>query len=112
MITKARIRDDLQPADLDWITALRGPAIAALMASGAIQPTLFDETDMAEITHPGYPGERLIACYNPFLAAGGPAPAASCSMPPRPSSPRSTRPPGGPAGRCAARTPSPWPWAR
>jgi hypothetical protein len=70
MITKARIRDDLQPAHLDWITALRGPAIAALMASGAIQPTLFDETDMAEITHPGYPGERLIACYNPFLAAG------------------------------------------
>ena len=69
MITKARIRDDLQPAHLDWITALRGPAIAALMADGTIQPTLFDEQDMAEITHPDYPGERLIACYNPFLAA-------------------------------------------
>jgi Transposase DDE domain len=69
MLTKARIRDDLQPAELDWITALRGPAIKALMAGGAIQPTLFDETDMAEITHPDYPGERLIACYNPFLAA-------------------------------------------
>jgi hypothetical protein len=69
MITKARIRDDLQPAQLDWITALRGPAIKALMAGGAIQPTLFDDTDMAEITHPDYPGERLIACYNPFLAA-------------------------------------------
>jgi hypothetical protein len=69
MITKARIRDDLTPAKLDWITALRGPAIAALMADGAIQPTLFDQTDMAEITHPDYPGERLIACYNPFLAA-------------------------------------------
>jgi DDE family transposase len=69
MLTKARIRDDLQPANLDWITALRGPAIKALMAGGAIQPTLFDEQDMAEITSPDYPGERLIACYNPFLAA-------------------------------------------
>jgi hypothetical protein len=69
MLTKARIRDDLQPAQLDWITALRGPAIKALISQGAIQPTLFDETDMAEITSPDYPGERLIACYNPFLAA-------------------------------------------
>jgi len=69
MITKARINDDLQPAKLDWITALRGPAIKALMADGTIQPTLFDDTDMAEITSPDYPGERLIACYNPFLAA-------------------------------------------
>ena len=69
MLTKARIRDDLKPAELDWVTALRGPAIKALMADGAIQPTLFDEQDMAEITHPDYPGERLIACYNPFLAA-------------------------------------------
>jgi Transposase DDE domain len=69
MLTKARIRDDLKPAELDWITALRGPAIKALMAEGAIQPSLFDEQDMAEIAHPDYPGERLIACYNPFLAA-------------------------------------------
>jgi hypothetical protein len=69
MITKARIREDLKPAELDWITALRGPAIRALTTEGAIQPTLFDETDMAEITSPDYPGERLIACYNPFLAA-------------------------------------------
>jgi hypothetical protein len=69
MLAKARIRGDLKPARLDWITALRGLAIAALMAGGAIQPTLSDEIDMAEITHPDYPGERLIACYNPFLAA-------------------------------------------
>jgi hypothetical protein len=69
MITKARIKDDLKPAELDWITALRGPAIKALMTGGAIQPTLFDEQDMAEVTSPDYPGERLIACYNPFLAA-------------------------------------------
>jgi hypothetical protein len=69
MITKARIKDDLKPAELDWVTALRGPAIKALMAKGAIQPSLFDQADMAEITSPDYPGERLIACYNPFLAA-------------------------------------------
>jgi hypothetical protein len=69
MITKARIRDDLKPAELDWVTALRGPAIKALMAGDAIQPSLSDETGMAEITSPDYPGERLIACYHPFLAA-------------------------------------------
>jgi Transposase DDE domain len=69
MLTKARIREDLRPAELDWITALRGPAIKALIDQGTIQPTLFDEQDMAEITCPDYPGERLIACYNPFLAA-------------------------------------------
>jgi hypothetical protein len=69
MLTKARIREDLKPAELDWITALRGPAIRALMTEGAIQPTLFDQQDMAEITSPDYPGERLIACYNPFLEA-------------------------------------------
>jgi hypothetical protein len=69
MLTKARIRDELRPAELDWITALRGPAIAALISQGAIQPTLFDQQDMAEISHPDYPGERLIACYNPVLAA-------------------------------------------
>jgi hypothetical protein len=68
MLTKARIKDDLRPAELDWVTALRGPAIRALISQGAIQPTLFDQTDMAEITSPDYPGERLIACYNPFLA--------------------------------------------
>jgi hypothetical protein len=69
MLTKARIKDDLRPPDLDWITALRGPAIAALISQGAIPPTLFDEQDMAEITSPDYPGERLIACYNPFFEA-------------------------------------------
>jgi hypothetical protein len=69
MLTKARIKDDLRRAELDWITALCGPAIRALISQGAIQPTLFDQTDMAEITSPDYPGERLIACYNPFLEA-------------------------------------------
>jgi len=55
MITKARIKDDLKPAELDWVTALRGPAIKALMARGAIQPTMSGQADMAEITSPDYP---------------------------------------------------------
>jgi hypothetical protein len=69
MLTKARIRDDPKPAKLDWITAPRGPAIRALMTEGAIQLTLSGQADMAEITSPDYPGERLIACHNPFLTA-------------------------------------------
>lgn len=68
MITDTRIRDDLSPAGLDWITALRGPAIKVLVRQGAIQLSLFDERDLAEITTSAYPGERLIACRNPFLA--------------------------------------------
>src|SRR5712692_9898320 len=69
MLTNARIREDLQPAEgLDWITALRAPQIQALVAAGALQLSLFDERDLAEISHPDYPGERLIACRNPLLA--------------------------------------------
>src|SRR5205823_10015940 len=53
-----------------WLTALRAPAIAKLAAAGGpLQPTLFDQDDLAEIAHPDYPGERLIACRNPLLAA-------------------------------------------
>ena len=70
MITKARIEADLKPAGLDWITALRAPAIQALAADdGPLQLSLFDERDMAEITSPDYPGERLVVCRNPLLAA-------------------------------------------
>src|ERR1700759_4630441 len=69
MITEARITADIQSAGLDWITALRGPAIKDLLNSGAIQPGLFDQRDMAAITSPDYPGERLIVCRNPDLAA-------------------------------------------
>jgi len=77
MITTARI-DALRelnnnpdiPTDFDWITALRAPAIAKLArADGPLQMTLFDAQDLAEIIHPDYPGERLIACRNPALAA-------------------------------------------
>lgn len=69
MITDARIREELQPAGLDWITALRAPAIQALAAEdGPLQMSLFDERDMAEISAPDYPGERLIVCRNRELA--------------------------------------------
>ena len=69
MLTEARLRADLRPIEgLDWITALRAPAIQALVARGAVQLSLFDQQDLAEITHPDYPGERLIVCKNPFLA--------------------------------------------
>lgn len=69
MITDARIREDLaNVSGLDWITALRAPAIAALVDGGTLQLTLFDERDLAEISDPSYPGERLVVCKNPLLA--------------------------------------------
>src|SRR5712691_10431386 len=69
MITAARIHEDLEPAGLDWLTALRAPAIQALAgAMGPLQLSLFDERDMAEIESPDYPGERLIVCRNPALS--------------------------------------------
>lgn len=70
LITAARIAEDLTPAGLDGITALRAPAIAKLASDdGPLQLSLFDQRDMAEITSPDYPGERLIVCRNPLLAA-------------------------------------------
>ncbi len=69
MITQARLDADIKPAKLDWITALRAPAIRALLDAGAFQLSLFDERDLAAITAPDYPGERLIVCRNPDLAA-------------------------------------------
>ena len=69
MITSARIQEEMKDVEgLDWITALRGPNIAALLQEGAIQLSLFDEEDLAEITSEQYPGERLIVCRNPLLA--------------------------------------------
>ena len=69
-ITQARIDADLEPAGFDWITALRAPTIQALAAEGGpLQLSLFDERDMAEIASDDYPGERLIVCRNPELAA-------------------------------------------
>jgi Transposase DDE domain len=70
LITSARIEEELKPAGLDWITALRAPAIQALAGDGGpLQLSLFDERDMAEISSPDFPGERLVVCRNPDLAA-------------------------------------------
>jgi hypothetical protein len=70
MITSARIEEELRPTTgIEWITALRGPAIQKLVQSGALDASLFDERDLAEIHSPQYPGERLIVCRNPLLAA-------------------------------------------
>ena len=69
LITEARLREDIRPEDgLDWITALRAPAIRELVNSGSLQLSLFDQKDMAEIQSPDFPGERLMVCKNPLLA--------------------------------------------
>jgi hypothetical protein len=69
MLTAARLREDVAPAHLDWITALRAPQVKKLVRGGDLQLTLFDTQDLAEITSPDFPGERLVACKNPFLEA-------------------------------------------
>jgi hypothetical protein len=69
MITQARITDEIKSAGLDWITALRAPAIKGLLQSGALQLSLFDQRDMASITTPDFPDERLVVCRNSDLAA-------------------------------------------
>jgi len=70
MITTARVADLRKLDGMAWITCLRHPAIKKLMAGdGPLQLSLFDEQDLAEITSPDFPGERLIACRNPFEAA-------------------------------------------
>jgi hypothetical protein len=68
MITDARLREDVRPAGLEWITALRAPAVKKLVRDGAIQLSLFEKLDLAEISHPDFPGERLVVCKNPLLA--------------------------------------------
>ncbi len=69
MITQARIRDDLMVSGLDWISSLRAPQVQALACEGGpLQLSLFDERDLAEITSPDFPGERLIVCRNRDLA--------------------------------------------
>jgi hypothetical protein len=69
LITHARIREELRGLEgLDWITALRAPAVAKLLEQGVIQLSLFDQHDLAEVHSPDYPGERLVVCRNPLLA--------------------------------------------
>ena len=68
MLTQARIRDEVRPAQLDWLSALRAPQIKALVEDGALQLSLFDTQNLVEISSPDYPGERLVCCHNPALA--------------------------------------------
>jgi transposase len=69
MITSARIREDLPASHgIQWISALRATQIQKLAAGGQLQMSLFDQTDLVEIAHPDFPGERLIVCFNPLLA--------------------------------------------
>ena len=68
MITHKAIREDLQQADVDWISALNAPTIKGLANDGDIHPELFDDRHMAEIASTDFPGERLIVCKNPYLA--------------------------------------------
>jgi len=69
MITKTRIADLRKLEGAGWVTALKAPDIAVLAADGGpLQLSLFDEQNLAEITHPDYPGERLVCCRNPALA--------------------------------------------
>jgi hypothetical protein len=69
MVTQARITEDIKSAGLDWISSLRAPAIRELVEGGVLQLSLFDQRDMASITAPDFPDERLVVCRNPDLAA-------------------------------------------
>ena len=95
MITTARIKDLRELEGMAWITCLRHPAIKKLMAEdGPLQLSLFDEQDLAEITSGDFPGERLIACRNPFEAArAGPHPPGAAGR--HRGRPRQDRRPGG-----------------
>jgi len=69
MIASARIRTDLPAAyGIEWISALRATQIQKLARDGQLQMSFFDKTDLVEIAHPDFPGERLVACFNPLLA--------------------------------------------
>jgi transposase len=69
MLTQKRIEVDLRAHEgLEWVSALRAPQIQALAAQGTLQMSLFDQQDLAEVTSPAYPGERLVVCRNPLLA--------------------------------------------
>ena len=112
MITSARIEPLCAVGGLGWLTSLRAPSIAALAASGALQMSLFDEVNFAEITHPDYPGERLVACRNPALAAERAGKRAELLAPQRPTWPRSAPRSSATANPYGARTTSPCGWAR
>jgi transposase len=68
LLTETQLRTLRAHPGLGWISALRSPAIRELIESGTLQLSLFDQQHLAEMTSPDYPGERLIACFNPLLA--------------------------------------------
>ena len=68
MLTQTQIEKLQQYPGLGWISALRSPSIRGLVDGGYLQLSLFDQRNLAEITSPDYPGERLMACFNPLLA--------------------------------------------
>jgi hypothetical protein len=69
MLTSARIDRLREIGGIDWVSCLRGPAVRGLVEGGYLQLSLFDQRDLAEIASPDYPGERLVVCRNPVLAA-------------------------------------------
>jgi hypothetical protein len=69
MLTSARIERLREIGGIGWVSCLRAPAIRSLVDAGDLQLGLFDERDLAEITSPQFPGERLVVCRNPALAA-------------------------------------------
>lgn len=66
MVSETTIRQELEPLGLDWVTALKEASVRKLAEARIITPSLFDTDRMAEIQHPDFPGERLIACFNPY----------------------------------------------
>ena len=102
MITQARITEEIKSAGLDWITALRAPAIKGLLQSGALQLSLFDQRDMAFFTAPDFPGERRRSAAIPISPQSAAASARNSSPPPSAIWHASRQP--SPAGglRCAA----------
>jgi len=68
MITSARVEALRAHSGIDWVTALRATEIKKLVVDGVVKPSLFDEVNLVEISHPDYDGERLVACRNPLLA--------------------------------------------
>ena len=92
MITQARIEEEVKPAGLDWISSLRAPAIRDLVDGGVLQLSLFDQRDIAAVTSPDFPGERLMVCRNPDLARQRTASAKTCSPRPSATLPRSRQP--------------------
>jgi hypothetical protein len=69
MVTKANLELMRAAEGIDWITALKAPQIQKLARDGTLQLSLFDQTNLGEITSPDYPGERLVVCRNPLVAA-------------------------------------------